>query len=172
VSDLTSASSLQFPSSIHQQWKTKGAKTMDHVVPEVTFIHVILSLVLVPIFITLMSLFKEPTRQKVNAVIIAAAGAAYANHGLGLWEQVFSVLMIYMAFKGLTNYKYIAVAWIFHTAFDIPHHLYAVPIDPTAPFSSFVCMIFDPLIAIWFYFGAPTVFDWFKRPRTSMPVGS
>jgi uncharacterized membrane protein YhfC len=73
------------------------------------------------------------------------------------------VLMIFMAFKGLTSYKYIAVAWIFHTLFDIPHHLYAVPIDPTVPFSSAVCAIFDPLIAVWFYFGAPTVFGWFKK---------
>jgi Family of unknown function (DUF6010) len=80
-------------------------------------------------------------------------------------------MMIFMAFKGLTNYKYIAVAWIFHTLFDIPHHFYAVPIDPSAPFSSAVCMIFDPLIAVWFYFGAPTAFDWFKS-RTTMPVGS
>jgi hypothetical protein len=144
---------------------------MNHVVPEFTVIHAIGAVVLVPIFITLMSMFKEPTRQKVNAVIIAAAGSAYANHGLGIWEQAFSVLMIFMAFKGLTNYKYIAVAWIFHTLFDIPHHLYAVPIDPTAPFSSAVCAIFDPLIAVWFYFGAPTVFDWFKS-KTTIPVGS
>jgi hypothetical protein len=57
--------------------------------------------------------------------------------------------MIFMAFKGLTKYKYIAVAWIFHTLFDI----------------------FDPLIEVWFYFGAPTVVDWFKS-KTTVPVGS
>jgi Family of unknown function (DUF6010) len=120
---------------------------MNHVVPEFTIVHAIGAVVLAPIFITLMSLFKEPTRQNLNAIIIATAGSVYSNHGLGIWEQAFSVLMIFMAFKGLTNYKYIAVAWIFHTLFDIPHHLYAVPIDPTVPFSSAVCAIFDPLIS-------------------------
>jgi Family of unknown function (DUF6010) len=142
---------------------------MNHVVPEVTVIHVIGAVMLVPIFITFMSLFKEPTRQKLNAVIIAAAGNVYSNHGLDAWEQAFSVLMVFMAVKGLANYKYIAVGWIFHTLFDIPHHLYAVPIDPNVPFSSAVCAVFDPLIAVWFYFGAPTAFNWFKR---AVPVGS
>jgi uncharacterized membrane protein YhfC len=82
------------------------------------------------------------------------------------------VLMIFMAVKGLTNYKYIGIAWILHTSFDIPHHLYAVPLDPAAPFSSAVCAVFDPLIAVWFYFGAPTIFDWFKKSRATIPVGS
>jgi hypothetical protein len=145
---------------------------MEHVIPEFTIVHAIGAVALVPIFITLMSLFKEPTRRTVNALIIAGAGTAYLNHGLKFWEETFAVLMVFMAFKGLTNYKYIAVAWVFHTLFDIPHHLYAVPISPEAPFSSAVCAIFDPLIAIWFYFGAPTVFDWFKKSKTTMPVGS
>jgi hypothetical protein len=145
---------------------------MNHVIPEFTVVHAIGAVALAPIFITLMSLVKEPTRQKLNAVIIAAAGSVYSNHGLGLWEQAFSVLMIFMALKGLTSYRYIAVAWIFHTLFDIPHHLYAVPLDPAAPFSSAVCAIFDPLIAIWFFCGAPSVFDWFKKTRATMPAGS
>jgi hypothetical protein len=37
---------------------------VNHVVPEFAFIHAILAVVLVPIFITSMSLFKEPTVKK------------------------------------------------------------------------------------------------------------
>ena len=144
---------------------------MNHVVPEFTVVHAVLAVALVPVFITLMSLFKEPTRQKLNAVIIAAAGAVYSNHGLRGWEEAFQVLMIFVAFKGLTNYRYIAAGWVLHTLFDIPHHLYAVPLDPGAPFSSAVCAVFDPLIAVWFYFGAPTVFDWFRKPKAPLPAG-
>jgi Family of unknown function (DUF6010) len=145
---------------------------MNHVVPEFTVVHAGGAVLLVPIFITLMSLVKEPTRQKLNAVIIAAAGNVYSNHGLDTWEQAFSVLFIFMAYKGLTNYKAIALAWVFHALFDIPHHLYAIPIDPNAPFSSGVCAIFDPLIAIWFYFGAPSVFGWLKKSKTAIPLDS
>lgn len=144
---------------------------MPHVVPEFTVLHAILALALVPIFITVMSLVREPIRQNLYAVIIAAAGSVYSNHCLGVWEQVFSAVMIFMAYKGLANYRYIAVAWIFHALFDIPHHFFAVPLDPAAPFSSAVCFIFDPLIAIWFFFGAPTVFTFFTKNAPVSPAG-
>jgi hypothetical protein len=50
-----------------------------------------------------------------------------------------------------------------HTCWDIVHHFYGNPIDPSVPYSTNVCAFFDPMIAAWFYFGAPSVFDIVKN---------
>ena len=38
------------------------------------------------VFIALMSMVSEPARQRFNAILVAGAGAAYLNGGLGGWE--------------------------------------------------------------------------------------
>jgi drug/metabolite transporter (DMT)-like permease len=60
------------------------------------------------VYIALASLFPEPTRQKVNAVVLAGAGAVYISGG------------------------------------SLAH-------------SSYGCAICDPVIAIWLFLGAPSV---------------
>jgi hypothetical protein len=115
-----------------------------------------------PIFIIIMSLIKEPIRQKLNAVIIAFAGGAYYSGGFGAWEYLFGAILIFLSYKGLTEYKYIGIAWFLHACWDLPHHFYANPIDPMISFSSAVCAVFDPLIAIWFFIKAPAVFKSLK----------
>ena len=42
-------------------------------------------------------------------------------------------------------------------AWDLPHHLWGNPIWPFMRTSSFGCVIFDALIAIWFLAGAQSV---------------
>ncbi len=44
-----------------------------------------------------------------------------------------------------------------HASWDLIHHFYGNSIWPFMPTSSFGCMIFDALIAIWFLTGAPSV---------------
>ena len=44
-----------------------------------------------------------------------------------------------------------------HAAWDLPHHLWGNPIWPFMPTSSFGCVIFDSLIALWFLVGAPSL---------------
>jgi hypothetical protein len=44
-----------------------------------------------------------------------------------------------------------------HAIWDLPHHLWGNPIWPFMPASSFGCMIFDALIAVWFLAGAPSL---------------
>jgi Family of unknown function (DUF6010) len=133
------------------------------IVPDFTFANIILALILFPIFITIMSLLKEPLRQKINAGLIAVAGGAYINAGLMPFDQLFNVLLVFIAYKGLQNYKFIALGWLLHTCWDIVHHFYGKPIDITIPDSTNVCAFFDVFIAIWFYYGAPSVFDFVKR---------
>lgn len=43
-----------------------------------------------------------------------------------------------------------------HSAWDALHHVYGNAIWPFMPTSSFGCLIFDALIAIWFLAGAPS----------------
>jgi hypothetical protein len=140
-----------------------------HGVPEFTVMHAIAAVVIAILYIFLSSLVKEPERQKLSAIILAGAGAAYLNGGLGGWEFPFSALMTFMAYKGLTQYFAIGIGWLFHTVWDIVHHLYANPIVPFSPSSSAGCAVCDAILALWFFLQAPSVFDWFRK-KTRLPA--
>ncbi|MCY1537705.1 hypothetical protein D9M68_732130 [compost metagenome] len=113
-----------------------------------------------------MSLVEEPHRQRINAIIIAGAGAVYWSGGLGIWEFVFGSVMLFIAFKGLKHYYFIGIGWLLHTGWDILHHLYANPIVYIEPSSSAGCAICDPILAIWFFFGAPSIWNLFRKQKT------
>lgn len=108
------------------------------------------------VWIALFSLLKEPARRRFSAIMIAGAGAAYLNGGLGKWEFAFCALITYLAYRGLENYRFIGAAWMLHAGWDVLHHLYGNPIVPFAPISSAGCAICDPVIAIWYWLGAPS----------------
>jgi hypothetical protein len=137
-----------------------------HAISEFSAIHAITAVAIAIIYILLSSLVKEPERQKLSAIILAGAGAAYLNGGLGGWEFPFCAFMTFMAYKGLTHYSFIGIGWLLHTAWDIVHHLYANPIVPFSPSSSAGCAVCDTILAIWFFFKAPSVFDWFRKQET------
>lgn len=110
-------------------------------------------------YIALASLLPEPTRQKVNAVMVAGAGAAYISGGaFGLWELAFTAAVTFCAYKGLANYAWLGTGWLLHTGWDILHHLKGAPIIPELAHSSFGCAICDPVIAIWMFRGAPSIY--------------
>jgi hypothetical protein len=114
------------------------------------------------VYISLCSLFKEPNRRSFNAIFIAGAGAAYLSGGFGLWEFVFLAVVTYCAYRGLHSYSFIGVGWLLHTGWDVLHHLYGNPIIPFVTDSSFGCAITDPVIALWCFAGAPSVYDLFR----------
>ena len=123
----------------------------------------ILSPVLVALlFILLSSLLKEPNRRHFMAIMIAGAGAAYLNGGLGKWEFVFTGLVTYCAYQGIRFYRFIGIGWLLHTGWDIVHHLHGHPIIPFLPASSLGCAICDPVIAIWCFAGAPSLLGLFR----------
>lgn len=142
----------------------------NHVMTDFTFANFWLALMLFPIFVTIMSLLQEPWRQKINAGLIAVAGGAYVNGGLLPFDNLFNILLVCVAYKGLQDYKFIALGWILHTCFDIVHHFYGNPIDPSIPYSTNVCAFFDPMIAIWFFFKAPSIFDFVKTKINLIPI--
>ncbi len=122
-------------------------------------------------FILVMSLVREPARQRFNAILVAGAGSAYLNGGLGLWEFPFIAVATTAAYLGLRSYRFIGIAWLLHAAWDVVHHLYGQPIWPWQPLSSFGCAVLDSLIALWFLAGAPSVYS-LGRGRARAAAGA
>ena len=109
------------------------------------------------IFVVVMSLVREPARRTFNAILVAGVGGVYLSGGFGLWELLYPVIVTPVAYLGVRSYKFIGIAWLLHSAWDIAHHFWGNPIWPFMPTSSFGCMIFDALIAVWFLAGAPSL---------------
>lgn len=130
---------------------------------DATIFHLVLPILVALALIALVSLLSEPARQKFSAVFLAGAGAAYLSGGFGLWEFVFCAVITMLAYVGLSSYRAIALGWLAHTIWDYLHHLYGNPIIPFEPMSSFGCTICDPVIAVWYAFGAPSVWTRVKR---------
>jgi Family of unknown function (DUF6010) len=139
-----------------------------HSTPEFTIINALAAVVIAFVYIGISSLANEPNRQRISAIIIAGAGAVYWSGGLGIAEYVFATAMLFMAFKGLTNYNYIGIAWLMHTSWDILHHFYGNPIVPFSASSSAGCAVCDSVLAIWFFLKAPTLFDYLRSNKTSL----
>ena len=124
-----------------------------------------------PLFVALLviagcSLFREPDRQNFSAILIAGAGAAYLNGGLGAWELAFCAVVTCLAFLGLRRYWCIAIAWLMHTGWDVAHHFYGNPIISFLPDSSIGCAICDVGLAAWYFAGAPSLYARPGRGRT------
>ena len=91
---------------------------------QIHLVDIVAPVVVATLFIVATSAFKEPQRRNFNAIMIAGAGAAYLNGGLGIWEFAFTAVVTYCAYKGLTSYGCIGLGWLLHTGWDIIHHLY------------------------------------------------
>ena len=115
------------------------------------------------IYVSLCSLFKEPSRRNFNAIMIAGAGAAYLSGGFGLWEFAFTAVVTLCAYQGLRSYNFIGVGWLLHTGWDVLHHLHGNPIIPFIATSSLGCAICDPVIAVWCFAGGPSVMKRHER---------
>jgi hypothetical protein len=119
-------------------------------------------------YIAVCSLAPEPARQKINAVMVAGAGAAYLSSGaLGMTELAFTAAVTFCAYRGLSNYTWLGVGWLLHTGWDIVHHLKGAPIIPELAHSSFGCAICDPVIAVWMFLGAPSVWTALSTRRSA-----
>jgi hypothetical protein len=109
------------------------------------------------VFVTVMSWVREPARRTINAIFVAGTCAAYLSGGFGKWELVYPLLATPVVYAGLRSYRFIGSAWLMHAAWDLAHHIWGNVIWPFMPSSSWGCMIFDGLIAIWFLAGAPAL---------------
>src|SRR6185295_1762049 len=110
------------------------------------------------VFVLIMSMVKEPGRQTLNAILMAGAGGVYVSGGgFGPWEMIYAAASIPIAYFALSSYRVIGIVWLLHSAWDLVHHLYGNPIWPFMPTSSFGCRIFDAVLAVWMFAGAPAV---------------
>lgn len=137
-----------------------------HNPPGFTFINALTAILIAFVFIITMSFVKEPGRQKINAIILAGAGGVYWMGGLGVWEFIFGACILFIAFKGLKRYYFIGLGWLLHTGWDILHHLYDHPIIYLEPSSSAGCAVCDPILALWFFFRAPSIWHLFNKQKT------
>ena len=121
------------------------------------------------LFVVIMSLVREPARRNINAIIAAGASGVYlSGGGFGPWELLFPVVAVPIVYQGLRAYRFIAIAWLMHSGWDVLHHLWGNPIWPFMPTSSFGCMIFDALIAVWFFAGAPSILRRLRTPSDAV----
>ena len=126
--------------------------------PPITVMDYIGPAVAAAVFVLAMSAVKEPARRQFNAVLVAGATGVYmSGGGFGIWELLFPLIALPVAYLGLRSYAFIGLVWFMHSGWDVAHHWWGNPIWPFAPTSSFGCMIFDVLIALWFVAGAPTL---------------
>jgi len=109
------------------------------------------------VFVLIMTRVREPARRNFNAIMVGGAGGAYLSGGFGLWELLYAAVAVTVAYLGLRSYRMIGVAWLMHAGWDLLHHFYGNPLWPFMPTSSFGCMIFDTVIALWFLAGAPAL---------------
>ncbi len=134
-----------------------------HQTPTLTTPQMFSPLLVAAVWIGMFSLLREPVRQKLSALMLCGAGAAYLSGGLGRWEFAACAVFTFLAYRGLANYRYIGVGWFLHTCWDLAHHFYGNPIVPFAPSSSAGCAICDLVLAVWYFAGAPAVFP-SRRP--------
>ena len=45
------------------------------------------------VFVLLMQMVREPTRQRVNAVLVAGASGVYLSGGFGVWELLYPLIV-------------------------------------------------------------------------------
>ena len=138
---------------------------VEHIAPTLHTLDIVGPAIADVLFMFLMSLLAEPARQQFNAILVAGAGAAYLNGGLGAWEFAYIPLATFVAYKGLRVYPCIGLAWFMHTGWDIVHHFFGTPIWPWMSTSSAGCAVFDAVIGSWFLIGAPTIWTLFRAPR-------
>ena len=108
-------------------------------------------------FVLGMSRVPEPARRNFNAILVAGTCGAYLNRGFGVWELLYPFLATPVIYRGLRSYRFIGLAWFMHAAWDLAHHFWGKPIWPFMPASSFGCLVFDALVAIWFLADAPAL---------------
>jgi hypothetical protein len=109
------------------------------------------------VFVVIVSMVPEPYRQWSMALLLGLAAIVYLRHGLGRIEWLFAAAIGACAVAGVSSSPAIGLGWLLHTISDAWHHGIGRPITSRIPMSSFGCAVFDPLIAIWFFLGAPTL---------------
>ena len=63
-----------------------------HATPAIQIVEVVAPIIVAILFIAAASALREPSRQKFMAIMMAGAGSAYFNGGMGKWEFAFAAV--------------------------------------------------------------------------------
>src|SRR5260370_16266140 len=97
---------------------------LAHSKPALTIPQLVSPMIVALAFIAACSIFKEPSRRNFSAIVVAGAGAAYLNGGLGGWEFAFCAVITCLAYWGLKDSLFISPAWALHPFCDLFPHFY------------------------------------------------
>ena len=108
------------------------------------------------LFATLVGALKEPVRQNAMAIMVGMAGGLFATPPHAELGFVVGSLIAVCAYFGLRSYKFIAIGWMLHAAWDTFRYSQGAGLVGQPPHASLGCAVFDPMIAVWFFLGAPS----------------
>ncbi|EMF02186.1 DUF6010 family protein [Streptomyces mobaraensis] len=124
------------------------------------------------VYALVMSLVDAKHRLRLNAVMVAGAGATYlSSDGLGGWELAFTALSTCVAYRALNSWTFVGIGWLLHTAWDIVHHIKGSPLLPFVHDASLGCAICDPVIALWCLRGGPPPRELLRGGRRGKALG-
>lgn len=126
-------------------------------VTEFSLMFVLQNVVYAIVFVLVVGAIKEPIRQKSMAIMIAMAGGLFAYPPYAELGFMWGAAIAVCGYFGLKSYKFIGLGWILHAIWDTLRYSQDAGLVGQAPHSSLGCAVFDPMIALWFFFGAPSV---------------
>ncbi|MCC3406986.1 MAG: hypothetical protein JGK17_15605 [Microcoleus sp. PH2017_10_PVI_O_A] len=132
----------------------------------ITPIDIVSGFIIAAIWICGFSVISEPRRRQVNCILVGLAASTYGNHSFGLTEAAGTIILLTLGILGLGNYRWLGVAWLVHSGLDIAHHIANDPMFQYFPASSVGCAVTDPILALWFFAGAPDIFGIIKQQRS------
>ena len=115
------------------------------------------------VFIALVGLLQEPVRQKTMAIMLAMAGGVFAVPPFAEWGFMLGAAIATCGYFGLRWYTFIGIGWLLHAAWDTMRYFNDAGLVGLGPESSLGCAIFDPLIALWFFLGAPSIWEFVRK---------
>jgi Family of unknown function (DUF6010) len=128
-------------------------------------------------YVALFSLVREPSRRFISVALLASSASLYYDGKLGIWDKLFWLGIVGCAFVACRWYPGLAIGWLLHTTWDLLSFHAGQALSDNTLRINLHCAIFDPIIATWFVFGAPSVWELAKRRKlglqqTAPSVGS
>lgn len=142
---------------------------MDMAARVVTLPTLLLPLIPALLVIMILSCLPDATRMRWSAVSAAGFTGLYLNGGFGAWEFAYMVVASVPAYYAQRSYTATGVAWLMHGCWDVLHHLYGNTLWHWDAMSSLGCAIMDPVVAAWFFAGAPSIFSKLSRGTRARP---